>query len=538
MQLRSMDPFVSREWTAPATTSNDTGWDRRPNSNPSKPRRRRHGGLRYDPGRKGPSSLLDMAARVAAVNIHTFDTSYLDDLAPRALQAVLNQLTKRPDSMSLSAWKCAWQIIHQLQSPEPPMTLALQRFHQQFELPTAPLSVYLNPLQSGSFTFISHLKISGSCLVKSTELLQLPSLVKNIGILEIIEPDNPAITFPHPSDRMIKAWSQQDDPFPKLKVLKIHTRGHVTEDCLQYVTRFPALALFNVLGMEDDWQRADALADDYGWIYVGWSQSPSCRPGSGRAYNPIGARLTSLRSWFGLTHRIGTKSKTTYADAGVAGYETYTQLEQPALTALQGGFKLDDTHLPPLPFVSLTLGYDKRTIGAFWTTPRDMQTMFFWRYWQYGTSEPPQARFAPFENAVSMPPPRLKERRGLEKEKRKQRPPSGTFMRPRKRSRVGSVGDALSQLQAGLLHKVGPIAAAEQKMNPGCKWAQRGIEWNMASDERKAATTFSNYKAQMLGLASFPGGSRHGREDRLQELQDENYSIVLKRGNIGYMHNT
>ncbi|KAK7745910.1 hypothetical protein SLS53_002629 [Cytospora paraplurivora] len=327
------------------------------------------------------------------------------------------------------------------------MTLALQRFHQQFEVPTAPLSVYLNPIQSGNFTFISHLKISGSCLVKETELLQLPNLVKNIGVLEIIEPSSSDIIFPQLSNRIIKAWSQQEDPFPKLKVLKIHTRGYVTEVCLQYVTRFPALVLFDILGVRDDWQQAYSLADDYGWIYTTWSDASRRKTGSGRAYNPPGARPTCRMSWLGLTKRIGTKSRWTYADAGMAGYETYTQLEQPVLAALQGDFALDDAHIPSLPFVSLTLGPDRQTIGATSSTPSYKETMFFWRYWQCGTSEPPQARFAPFENAVRMPHPRLRVETRLDEEKGKQGSPSGTCMRPRKKLRVGSVGDVLSQLQ-------------------------------------------------------------------------------------------
>ncbi|ROW07925.1 hypothetical protein VMCG_03428 [Cytospora schulzeri] len=48
----------------------------------------------------------------------------------------------------------------------------------------------------------------------------------------------------------------------------------------------------------------------------------------------------------------------------------------------------------------------------------------------------------------------------------------------------------LKTITAGLLQKVGPIAAAEQKMNPGVKWAKRGVKWTMAINDRKAAYDF------------------------------------------------
>ncbi|KUI72413.1 hypothetical protein VM1G_07975 [Cytospora mali] len=435
-----MDPFVSKEWTAPATTNNDTGWDHRPNPKPSTPRRRRH-----DQPRKGASSLTEMAARVAAVNIHKFNPSYLNDLAPKALQAVLKQLTKHPESMSLSAWKTAWKIIQDLKDPNAPMTLSLQRFHQHFEAPTADLPVYLKPLQSGSFAFISHLKIAGSCLITSTELILLPGLVKNLGVLEIIEPTDLSLPFPRPSDRMIKAWTLQSDPFPMLKVLRIHTKCTLTEKCLEYVTKLRALAMFEAIGAIADWRNAYDLAQDHGWIACHWRDASRCRVSRGQAYSREGASITMHMSWSGLAKRIGTKSRVTHVDAGVQGYETYTQLEQPVLTALQGGFALDDTHMPSMPFVSLTLGRNRQTIGAAASAPPAMDTFYFWRYWEHGNPGVPEgARFSPAQNATRMPVPT-----GTTNTAEKRTEPSigSLILRPRKRTRVDSIGEALSMLQ-------------------------------------------------------------------------------------------
>ncbi|KUI58257.1 hypothetical protein VP1G_05540 [Cytospora mali] len=435
-----MDPFVSKEWTAPATTNNDTGWDHRPKPKPSTRRRRRR-----DQPRKGVSSLTEMAARVAAVNIHKFNPSYLNDLAPKALQAVLKQLTKHPESMSLSAWKSAWRIIQELKDPDAPMTLSLQRFHQHFEAPTADLPIFLKPLQSGSFAFISHLKIAGSCLITSTELIWLPRLVKNLGVLEIIQPTDSFLPFPRPSDRMIKAWTLQNDPFPMLKVLRIHTKCTLTEKCLEYVTKLRALAMFEVIGAVHDWQNAENLAEDHGWIFCQWRDASRCQIGRGQAYSRDGASTTRHLSWNGLAKRIGAKSRVTHVDAGVQGYETYTQLEQPVLTALQGDFALDDTHMPSMPFVSLTLGQNKQMIGAAYSATLTKDIFYFWRYWEHGNpGASAGAQFAPAQNATRMPIPT----RTTDTAAERTEPSLGSLiLRPRKRARVGSIGEALSMLQ-------------------------------------------------------------------------------------------
>ena len=328
------------------------------------------------------------------------------------------------------------------------MTLGLLHFHQHFEKIVAPLSVYLKPLQCDSFTFISHLKIAGTCLLDSTELMQLPVIVKNLGVLEIIEPSDDSLPFPRLSDRLVKAWSLHEDPFPKLRVLRIHTNGSLTRDCLQYVTRFPAVAMFEVLGASMDKYSAERLAKDYGWIYAKWSAAHSGHVASGNTSSPEGAGLDSHRSWLDLTRKIGSKSMSTYADPGIQGYETYTQLEQPVLTTLQGNLALGDTHSPSSPFVSLTLGRGRQTTGA---DPL-VNSLFFWRYWDHSCPDGLGSQFSPAENAVIRPTPsgpttKAKPREEKRKSKRNASAPGGPVLRPWKKLRFGSVGEALSLLQ-------------------------------------------------------------------------------------------
>jgi hypothetical protein len=246
--------------------------------------------------------------------------------------------------------------------------------------------------------------------------MQLPALVKNLGLLEILEPSDSSLPFPQLSDRLVKGWSLHEDSFPRLRVLRIHTHDALTLECLQYVTRFPALAMFEVhIASRDTYSATQAkrLAGEYGWIYARWSEAYGCHTGSGSgsAYPPEAASIGDRQSWLGLTKRIGSKSRATTADAdadaGVQGYEAYAQLEQPVLTALRReDLALDGARLvPPSPFVSLTLGRDSKAIGYLNPDPIVPGTMFFWRYWDYGGPDGPAPRFAPAANAIIRPTP-------------------------------------------------------------------------------------------------------------------------------------
>lgn len=53
----------------------------------------------------------------------------------------------------------------------------------------------------------------------------------------------------------------------------------------------------------------------------------------------------------------------------------------------------------------------------------------------------------------------------------------------------------LKTLMAGILQKIGPIAAAELKLNPGVKWAKRGVKWNLDKDARTAASDFLEWQS-------------------------------------------
>lgn len=80
----------------------------------------------------------------------------------------------------------------------------LENFQQRISVPTADLVVYLKPLapKNELFTFITQICIAGACQIKSTELLLLTGL-RNLGVLELIEPEDPEKPFPRISDRLV-----------------------------------------------------------------------------------------------------------------------------------------------------------------------------------------------------------------------------------------------------------------------------------------------------------------------------------------------
>lgn len=90
--------------------------------------------------------------------------------------------------------------------------------------------------------------------------------VKNLGVLELIQPiDDGASVFPQISDRLIRGWTEKDDPFPLLRMLKIWANQSTTQESLQWVSKFPSLALYDVVGAKEDWQSPVDVAQAEGW---------------------------------------------------------------------------------------------------------------------------------------------------------------------------------------------------------------------------------------------------------------------------------
>ena len=125
--------------------------------------------------------------------------------------------------------------------------------------------MYIQPLTSVNCDFITHIVITGGCSATPQELLSLAD-IPNLGALEFIHPaDETPLPFPDLSDRLIRGWSEKEDPFPLLRILRIWGAYEVTQVSLQPVARFPALALYDVKAYRGDWKDAQDYATSTGW---------------------------------------------------------------------------------------------------------------------------------------------------------------------------------------------------------------------------------------------------------------------------------
>lgn len=90
--------------------------------------------------------------------------------------------------------------------------------------------------------------------------------MKNLGILELIQPaDELGDVFPSVNDRVIRGWTEGENPFPLLRILRIWGDQTVTQKSLSWVAKFPSLALYDVTGARDDWTSPFDDAAEAGW---------------------------------------------------------------------------------------------------------------------------------------------------------------------------------------------------------------------------------------------------------------------------------
>jgi hypothetical protein len=88
----------------------------------------------------------------------------------------------------------------------------------------------------------------------------------NLGALELIQPaDELRTVFPSVSDRLVRGWTEKSDPFPLLRLLRIWGDQSTSQESLKWVSRFPSLALYDVMGARGDWTTSYESAMDNGW---------------------------------------------------------------------------------------------------------------------------------------------------------------------------------------------------------------------------------------------------------------------------------
>ena len=169
---------------------------------------------------------------------------------------------------SFYAWKLLSKYL--LRDDKHPSTMALYHRTHHICAPHLPLQAYTTPLLSFNFDFIASLTITGNCYFTTSEIMSL-SRLPNLGVLELIapstsgNPDQRHAHFPVISNSLFKSWSVEENPFPSLRVLRVWGPGLITQNVLRFLNVFESLALFDILGLAEDWENAPRLASHFGW---------------------------------------------------------------------------------------------------------------------------------------------------------------------------------------------------------------------------------------------------------------------------------
>lgn len=168
--------------------------------------------------------------------------------------------------MSLKAWKFFKTFLKEHGSTNGGGSLP-DGFHHFIPEPTADdFTIYTQPLQdSSTFQFVAHVRICGTSSLRSHDLTHLAGLT-NLAMLEIFEPPDERLPFPRLSDRLVRTWSEEKDPFPSLKILRILSLS-LTDQSLAYVSKFDQLCFFEAAGRDGDWHSGRRLARELGWVH-------------------------------------------------------------------------------------------------------------------------------------------------------------------------------------------------------------------------------------------------------------------------------
>jgi hypothetical protein len=158
-----------------------------------------------------------------------------------------NILTNIPISssrMSLEMWK----VFSFLLRDRKETTLRTMRYRKSFNKPQSPLEVYMVPLISNSYDFVTYLSITTA--FKLPELIKL-SEIPNLAVLEIVklrETDQLRV-----GDRLVRAWSiaaSTEGAFKVLRILRLWYHKEITAKSLGYINAFPVLGVYDVRGCD------------------------------------------------------------------------------------------------------------------------------------------------------------------------------------------------------------------------------------------------------------------------------------------------
>ncbi|KXJ89435.1 hypothetical protein Micbo1qcDRAFT_206376 [Microdochium bolleyi] len=207
-------------------------------------------------------ALTCMAMKVVAANISSVEARHLSQV-PKHLLRELWRLVRKDREWTMSDVRY-WGVFVQFlindwgfvdgDGPQVGMWCIKTQFTQTSP---QPLLQILEPAISPTMVFITHLQLSEGVECSVRDIIALVKMV-NLGVLEIIQPAGVtnAAEFPRVTDAVIREWASAESPFPVLRVLRIWGEDFTTFRSLQYLHKFPSLAIYDVAGNGSDWPKA------------------------------------------------------------------------------------------------------------------------------------------------------------------------------------------------------------------------------------------------------------------------------------------
>ncbi|KAI1656076.1 hypothetical protein F4813DRAFT_144626 [Daldinia decipiens] len=251
----------------------DTEWHRRPPS-PGLGLVGRTPAKKPGCSKKGARSFLDMIIRVVADNAAALEIGQLDDVPFRITCRVWDLLVRDCQPIPLQSYIVLATCLakqHREGERSGPIPGRVFHFNYVVSSPFGSFQTYLKPLASNSFDFIVHLTFAHcNTSFSEHEFLSL-ALLKNLGVLEILQPKRSSIQiFPRITDSIIRHWSDVPNPFPFLRVLRIWGYDFTTWRSLTYLLKFPSLVVYDVAGWRSDWDQQMQLLDPNWYCHRNW----------------------------------------------------------------------------------------------------------------------------------------------------------------------------------------------------------------------------------------------------------------------------
>ncbi|KAI6244885.1 hypothetical protein HI914_06855 [Erysiphe necator] len=208
---------------------------------------------------KGTRSLLLLSLEVIVSNAMNLTADMLIDLPINLVEMLWKEISER----SLISFYL-WSIFSVKLFKQGSYMNGKLTYYQTILSPKSPIAIYIQPLKSISYEFITALVITTTFLVP--DLIEISTLF-NLVTLEIINYSDPRQSVV--SDFLIKAWSlciDEKKSFQVLRMLRFWNHWEVTPKSLEYLLHFPVLTLCDVRGCNFESFKSQKYP---GWEYRG-----------------------------------------------------------------------------------------------------------------------------------------------------------------------------------------------------------------------------------------------------------------------------